>query len=106
VLPLDASSSYALDTSAALPLGDAGVYYPAVRASAGWGILEAASGVLVNLQAGYLHVSAPSDPDARPLEGHGWILTLTDGWRIVAGARDGDFQVAPSGGEESGETAL
>jgi hypothetical protein len=106
VLPLDASSSYALDATAALPLGDAGVYYPALRASAGWGILEAASGVLVNLQAGYLRVSAPSDLQARPVKGHGWILTLTDGWRIVAGTRDGDFQVAPSGGEECAETAL
>ena len=47
--------------------------------------------LLRNRERKVLYVSAPSDPDARPLKGEGWILELKEEWTVEPSEREGDF---------------
>jgi hypothetical protein len=66
-----------------------------------WGVLEVTSGGALMRRgpngsvAGFI-VPAPSDADARPVEGDGWTLRLNEGWTLVAGERDGDYTIGRS----------
>jgi hypothetical protein len=43
-------------------------------------------------QPSFVHVSAPVDRNARPVQGEGWTLQLAEGWRLEeAAARKGDY---------------
>lgn len=39
-------------------------------------------------------VPAPASPAGTRLEGDGWTLTLTEGWKLVPAARPGDLTLA------------
>lgn len=80
-----------------LVLADRGTVYPTLRVVDDWGVLEAKEGALVASDFTAATVTAPAAPpaaDARELTGPGWHLQLTAGWRVVAGERAGDFQLA------------
>jgi hypothetical protein len=78
------------------PLDDRGTVYTKLRVSADWGVLEVANGALLKGDFSGVTVSAAGAGDA-PVRGDGWTLTLKPGWRVVGGARPGDFTVKAPG---------
>jgi hypothetical protein len=99
ILPLGESLRYTFSPQGAEAMGDLGTVYLASRVTDEWGLLQVSGGVLLSRdQRGRVseaRVPAPRTPAAGPaLEGDGWTLTLTEGWRLVPSARAGDFTVA------------
>jgi hypothetical protein len=64
-----------------------------MRISADWGILEVHNGALLKPDWSSLSLVAPSTTGAT-LKGDGWTLELKPNWKIVPGARNGDFTLA------------
>jgi hypothetical protein len=94
--PTTQAFSYSFDPAGQVPLEGLGTVYPYLRVSAAWGILEATGGALMLMREGVIagiRVSAPKAPEARPLAGDGWTLTLQEGWGVVPGERKGDFEL-------------
>ncbi len=75
------------------PLDDFGKVYPKMKMSDTWGILNVTSGALIADDWSKVVVPAPSDPNARPLEGDGWTLELSTGWAVQPAERRGDYIV-------------
>jgi hypothetical protein len=73
------------------PLENAGTVYPTMRITDEWGILEATNGALMKSDWSAVIVVAPSVNSGSSLRGDGWTLELKPGWKIVPGARKGDF---------------
>jgi len=99
VLPLGSEVSYSYDPNGIEAFDDASSVYATARVTDAWGILEVAGGALVTRRDGRVaevRVPAPTDPKARPLAGDGWTLQLNAGWKLVAGARTGDYLLARS----------
>jgi hypothetical protein len=61
-----------------------------------WGTLEVSGGGLILSDWSGAVVPAPGDPDARPIEGDGYVLRLADGWTLEPGERGGDWLVVRS----------
>jgi len=79
-----------------VPLGESGTVYPTGTFVSRWGTLQIDDvGALLSADNQSLRVSAPFDPQARPLVGPGWRLELTPGWTIWAAEKPGDFVLAP-----------
>jgi len=78
-----------------VPFPPNGVYYPTGTFSANWGRLrvESGGGALVAPDNRSVRVSAPADPNARPVRGEGWTLELAPGWTIQPATRPGSFAV-------------
>jgi hypothetical protein len=76
------------------PLEGAGTVYPSIRITDEWGILEATNGALLKSDWSAVIVVAPSVSAGSSLKGDGWTLELKSGWKIVPGARKGDFILA------------
>jgi hypothetical protein len=79
------------------PLDKAGTVYPTMRVSDDWGVLTAKNGALMKPDWGAVIVAAPSGGSGANLQGDGWTLDLKPGWKIVSGAREGDFVLTPGG---------
>ncbi|HET9626526.1 MAG TPA: hypothetical protein VFP84_34425, partial [Kofleriaceae bacterium] len=75
-----------------LALGDHGSVYPRLHVVDDWGTLDAAAGALLAADFAAVTVAAPASAGART--GPGWTLQLKPGWRLVAGPRAGDWQLA------------
>jgi len=73
------------------PLDDLGTVYPNIRIVDVWGILTVSQGALMNPSFSQIRVPAPSDPNARPIQGDGWTLELSAGWTLAPGERKGDY---------------
>ena len=79
-----------------VPFPPYGTFYPTGMFAASWGKLEVQSGgALVAPDNRSLRVPAPSDVDARPVRGPGWILQLAPGWTIQRAQRAGSYVVRP-----------
>ncbi len=91
-LPL-VHSNYRFNPQALQPLDTFGTVYPTMRLTDDWGTLEVESGgALLNDETKLTAVSAVGfDPKA--LKGSGWSLTVTVGWKIQPGKRQGDWIV-------------
>lgn len=76
------------------PLENAGTVYPTMRITDEWGILEATNGALMKPDWSAVIVVAPTATTGSSLKGDGWTLELKPGWKIVPGARKGDFILA------------
>lgn len=87
--------SRAFNPNTLTPLGDAGTVYPTGVFSAEWGKLEVSEGgALVAPDFGMLRIPAPDAVSGSVIKGEGWTLELADGWRLVPGARAGDYRAA------------
>ena len=71
-----------------------GSVYPSLTVSDDWGILHVEKGALVDPAWHAVTVSAPASTTDRHLAGQGWTLEVNPGWKLVPGARQGDFTVA------------
>jgi hypothetical protein len=79
-----------------VPLGESGTVYPTGTFVSRWGALQVDDiGALLAPDNQTLRVSAPTDPQARPLVGPGWRLELAPGWALRATARPGSFVLTP-----------
>jgi hypothetical protein len=76
------------------PLENAGTVYPNMRISDDWGILDAKNGALMKPDWSAVIVVATSAITGSTIKGDGWTLELKPGWKIVPGARKGDFILA------------
>jgi hypothetical protein len=80
--------------STLVPFPPHGTYYPTGTFAANWGKLQVESGgALLAPDNQSLRVSAPADPDARPIRGAGWALQMEPGWTIRPSGRPGTFAV-------------
>jgi hypothetical protein len=76
------------------PLGEAGTVYPNMRITDDWGILDASNGALMKADWSAVIVTAPSTTSGNLIKGDGWTLELKPGWKLTAGARQGDYVLA------------
>jgi hypothetical protein len=77
-----------------VPFPPYGTFYPTGTFTANWGKLQVESGgVLVAADNRSLRLPAPSDIEARPVHGPGWILQLAPGWAIQGAERAGSYVV-------------
>jgi hypothetical protein len=75
-------------------LDESNTVFPNVRVSDVWGILTVTNGAILTRKEGQLvkvTVSAPTNLQAKPLQGEGWTLELKEGWRLEPGERRGDY---------------
>lgn len=97
ILPLSESVRYTFNPQTAEALGELGTVYLTARVNDEWGVLEVTKGVLMSRdREGRMfeaRVPAPAGPAGRTLNGDAWTLTLSERWRVVPGARTGDFVV-------------
>ena len=75
------------------PLEKLGTVYPTMRISADWGVLEVSNGALLKPDWSAVSIVAPTTKGAT-LKGDGWTLELKPNWKLVPGARSGDFTLA------------
>jgi len=71
------------DPNALFPVPGVGIYYPAIRVSADWGVLDATTGAMI--APDWSKVLVPSEEK--------WNLKLNDGWKMAPGQRLGDLVV-------------
>ena len=91
ILPIP-GRNYTFDPNDMFSMGSDGTVFPTTQISDDWGTLVVTGGARVNSRYDTAFVPAPSS--ANLLEGRGWKLSLKPGWRLVPGARKGDFTVA------------
>jgi len=98
LLPLSGDVSYTFDPRRVEPIGDLDSVYGTLRVTDRWGILEAPGGALLTRapagNVASVRVPAPKEAEGLFLAGEGWTLSLEKGWRVVPGARSGDFTVS------------
>lgn len=79
-----------------VPFPPYGTYYPTGTFAANWGKLQVESGgALVAPDNRSLRVPAPTDPDARPIRGAGWVFEIAPGWTIRPSGHSGSFVLVP-----------
>jgi hypothetical protein len=95
-LALSGQVQYSFNPNHLEVLDEANTIFPNVRISDVWGILTVTDGALLTRRDGQLvkvTITAPANPQTRPLQGDGWTLELKAGWQLAAGARHGDYTV-------------
>jgi len=94
ILPVGSQFNYGFDPNNVVGIDESStVYLGSAQVSDTWGVLKAANGFMLVRQSGRVvrvQVPAPSDANARPLQGDGWTLDLEKGWTTRAGDRQGD----------------
>lgn len=93
-LPL-VHTSYQFNPQTLQPLGATGTVYPKMRLKAEWGVLEVEDDALLDSASKTATVSAVGI-DIAARKGHGWQLSLNDGWVVRPGVRKGDWVVQRS----------
>ncbi len=81
-----------LNTTGATPIPGEGTVFFEYRVTAAWGSLES-SGVLESADSVTLRLPAPFQRADDTLTGEGWRITLSPGWVVRGGSRDGDFEI-------------
>jgi hypothetical protein len=76
-----------------VPLDTLGTVYPTIRVVDVWGILTVTKGALMNSTFTTIHVPAPQDTSARPVQGDGWTLELNPGWMLVPVESKGSYML-------------
>jgi len=84
--------NYSYDPNNVFPLGLDGTVFPETHIADEWGVLDVKNGARIVAATHSVFVAAP--PSADKLSNANWELTLKPGWRLVPGARTGDFKVA------------
>jgi hypothetical protein len=93
LLPGGKKFAFSFNPSALVSLGDTNTVYPTFHATAEWGTLDVTDGVLVPTDFSSATVAAPGSTQGAHLEGPGWTLELTPGFKVIPGARSGDYIV-------------
>ncbi len=90
--------SYGFNPNNVVSIDDNTIFYPWVRVTDEWGVLEANGGLLVREKGLIKKVVVPATKDATgaSLKGDDWKLELADGWKIATGERSGDQTVKKS----------
>jgi hypothetical protein len=100
-LPVRDDFHYTFDPNAVLGVDDdLTLYQRRVQVSDQWGILHTTEGALFLRKNGRIvsvQVPAPADTAKSPLAGKGWTLELKPDWKLVPGARTGDFALTEQG---------
>jgi hypothetical protein len=92
-LPGGKKFAFSFNPSALVSLGDTSTVYPTFHATAEWGTLDVTDGVLVPTDFSSATVAAPESTQGAHLEGPGWTLELAPGFKVMPGAKSGDYIV-------------
>jgi hypothetical protein len=95
-IPLTNEVQYGFNPNNLEVLDEANTVFPNVRVSDAWGILTVANGAILTRKDGRIvkvTVTAPTNLQAKPLQGDGWTLELKAGWKVEAGERKGDYTI-------------
>jgi len=92
-LPASGSLQLTFNPSSVVSLEGIGAVYPTFHASSTWGTLDVIDGALLPTDFSRVTVAAPKTTTGTHLEGPGWTLDLTPGWRIVPSPKPGSFTV-------------
>lgn len=98
LLPMTAQMNYSFDPNDIQILDATGSVYGRLNVSDAWGILSVSNGALMTREGSKISsvtVPAPSDVSDRRLKGDGWVLELSEGWKLMPGARKGDYTLKP-----------
>ena len=90
VLPAAKSSSFT--TNGMSPIPGVGTMYPNFRGNGDWGSVEAAA-IVVSEDRQTLILNGPATISGSGAAGEGWKVSLSPGWKLVAGSRAGDYKV-------------
>ncbi|MDD2772406.1 MAG: hypothetical protein PHP45_01775 [Elusimicrobiales bacterium] len=92
-LTLQATGKFAFsfNPSTLVGLGDVGAVYPTFHATDVWGALDVKEGVLVPTDFSRAIVAAPQNPTGLHIDGPGWTLDITPGWKLAPGAKPGSY---------------
>lgn len=87
--------SYGFNPNNVVSLDDNTIFYPWVRVTDDWGVLEANGALLVRENGRIKKVVVPATKDTigNAVKGDDWKLDLVPGWKIVAAERSGDQTV-------------
>jgi hypothetical protein len=95
IIPTTGEINYSYDPNNLQPLGELGTVYPTLKVSDAWGTLTVTGGALMSRKdnrPANIYVPAPFEiGTSRSLAGDGWKLELKAGWKVVSGARKGDY---------------
>ncbi len=84
------------DPTNVIPLDDNGNVYPTIRITDSWGILDVKNGGLLSPRWDMITVSRPTEFEGDSISGEGWTLKLTQGYRVVKDASDGNYSIEKS----------
>lgn len=96
--PAMAKFDFSFDPNQVIPLDENTTIYPTLRVTDVWGVLEVTDGALMKHDQGKfggVTVEAPKDAVGKVgvVEGPGWKLTLSNGWRLAESERKDDLVV-------------
>jgi hypothetical protein len=94
--PVMGKFDFSFDPNQVVPLDENTTVYPTLRVTDVWGVLEVSDGALMKQNQGKLVEVAVEAPKAAigktgEIEGPGWKLHLSFGWRLEEGERNGDL---------------
>jgi hypothetical protein len=78
-----------------------GTHFPTLNAKAPWGHVEVTGGGMLSGDWNTLTLAAPEDAAAKPPKASGYRLFLDDGWEVVRGKREGDWEIRKVSSSES-----
>lgn len=91
-IPLTGAMKFSFNPNNLFSLGEYGVVYPGLTMTDAWGRLEVAGEALIrDWRKLYLSISKLTGKEGSHLQGTGWSLELSDGWKVVPGNRPGDL---------------
>jgi hypothetical protein len=95
ILDLTLVSSGSFNPNAIFPLSETQTVYYTRELIARWGVATVdGGGILEDDAHGKALLAFPDgDPNGQEINGDGWVLKLTEGWRVVPASRPGDFTV-------------
>ncbi len=90
--------NFSFDPNQVIPLDENTTIYPTLRVTDVWGVLEVSDGALMKRdqeKVAGVAVEAPKDAVGKSgvVEGPGWKLTLSDGWRLAESEQKGNLVV-------------
>ena len=92
-IPLE-KMNISFDPNKLFPLDDRGTVYPEMRITDNWGVLEVTNGMaLLSKNWDAVTVPAMNKVDGSRIQGPGYTLTLSKGYEVRAGSREGELAV-------------
>jgi hypothetical protein len=76
-----------------MPVDNEGTYYPTIRITDKWGILESENGALMGLRWEKVSLTNPTKIDKKHITGAGWKIELNDGYILTKDPKDGNYKI-------------